>query len=91
MSSDQVRLEAARLALKFLVNTDPVENERSFLTALKSVDDPHERISVAFNAARILAWQLREAAQIAGTLDQMTDQVNKTLFDLVLPTEEEQP
>lgn len=84
MTNDQVSIEATRLALKFIASTDHDDNERSFILALKSTDDPAERMSIAFHATRILAMKIREAAQHAGQLDLVIERVSLTLAQMLL-------
>lgn len=84
MSEETLTLEATRLALKFIASTDHDENERSFFLALRSTDDPHERMSIVFNASRILALKIRESAHAAGQLDLVLERVNIALAESLL-------
>ena len=89
--TDAITTEAARLALKFILSTDHEENERSFLTSLKAFEDPIDRLSVAFNASRVLAMKIREAAQNAGQLEQVLAAVDLALVESLLDDPEDQP
>lgn len=89
--TDALTTEAARLALKLVATTDHDDNEQAFLAALKAYDTPHEQLSVAFNATRILALQIREHARIAGTLDLLVDHANSIIFESLLDDPEDQP
>ena len=89
--SEHVTVEATRLALKFILSTDHEENERSFLTSLKAFEDPIDRLSIAFNASRVLAMKIREAAQNAGQLDQVLAAVDLALVESLLDDPEDQP
>lgn len=86
--SEHVTVEATRLALKFILSTDHEENERSFLTSLKAFEDPIDRLSVAFNASRVLAMKIREAAQNAGQLDQVLAAVDLALVESLVDDQE---
>ena len=88
--SEHVTVEATRLALKFILSTDHEENERSFLTSLKAFEDPIDRLSIAFNASRVLARKIREAAQNAGQLDQVLAAVDLALVESLLTDQEDQ-
>ena len=88
--SEHVTVEATRLALKFILSTDHEENERSFLTSLKAFEDPIDRLSIAFNASRVLAMKIREAAQNAGQLDQVLAAVDLALVESLLTDQEDQ-
>lgn len=79
--SEAVTTEAGRLALKLISTSEHADNERSFLAALKAVDDPIDRLSIAFTTSRILAGQIREFARTSGTLDHLLDEVDRTLLD----------
>ena len=89
--SEHVTVEATRLALKFILSTDHEENQRSFLTSLKAFEDPIDRLSIAFNASRVLAMKIREAAQNAGQLDQVLAAVDLALVESLLDDPEDQP
>lgn len=87
MSDEHVTIEATRLALKCVASTDHDENERAFLLALKSTVDPHERMSIAFHATRILAMKIRESAHAVGQLDHVLEAVNLALAEMLLEGE----
>ena len=89
--TDAITTEAARLALKLIATNNHADNERSFLTALKALDDPYDRLAVALHTSRILAMQLRESARANGTFDQLLNHVEVALCDSLLDDPEDQP
>ena len=82
--TDRVSLEAARLALSLLRTQDEEENQRALMMALRSFDEPMDRLAVHFHAARLLALELRQTAKAAGVFDKMIAQIDSTLFSLVV-------
>ena len=91
MTEEHVTVESARLALKLISTDNHADNERSFLTALKALDDPYDRLAVALHTSRILAGQIRETARAIGTYDQLLNHVEVALCDSLLDDQEDQP
>ena len=85
--SDRVTTEATRLAMSLLRTQDDEENQRALMMALRSFDDPMDRLGVHFHAARLLALELREVTKAIGTFDKMIAHIDSTLFDLVVEEE----
>lgn len=91
MTEEHVTLESARLALKLISTDGHADNERAFLTALKAFDDPFDRLGVALHTSRILAGQIRESAQRAGTYEQLLEHVELTLLESIFADQEGTP
>ena len=87
--TDAITTEAARLALKLIATNNHADNERSFLTALKAIEEPVDRLAVALHTSRILAMQLRDAARASGTLEQLLEHVDLTLCHSLLADQED--
>lgn len=85
--TDHITLESTRLALNFVASTDHHDNERTFMLAMKSTTDQVDRTSIAFNAIRVLAMQIRDAAEAAGHLDHVLQSVNYALAQMLLEEE----
>ena len=85
--SDRIDLEASRLAMSLLRTQDDEENHRALMMAMRSFDDPLDRLAVHFHAARLLALQLREVTKAIGTFDRMISHIDAALFDLVVEEE----
>ena len=85
--SDRVTTEATRLAMSLLRTQDDEENQRALMMAMRSFDDPLDRLAVHFHAARLLALQLREVTKAIGTFDRMISHIDAALFDLVVEEE----
>lgn len=86
--SDRVTTEAARLAMALVRTEDERDNHRALMVAMRSFEDPMDRLSVHFHAARLLALQLRELTKAIGTFDRMIEHIDAALFDLVMNEEE---
>lgn len=82
--TDRIVLEASRLAMSLLRTQDDEENHRALMMAMRSFDDPLDRLAVHFHTARLLALELRETAKAAGVFDKMIAQIDSTLFSLVV-------
>lgn len=82
--TDRIVLEASRLAMSLLRTQDDEENHRALMVAMRSFDEPLDRLSVHFHAARLLALELREVTKAIGTFDKMIAHIDSTLFDLVV-------
>ena len=85
--TDRVSLEAARLAMSLLRTQDEEENQRALMMALRSFDDPLDRLAVHFHTCRLLALELREVTKAIGTFDRMISHIDSTLFSLVVEEE----